>query len=262
VAPDEARRFIAEISPARTGGCGGQPGTAAALRWVPALGNAAQRISRGEAARDALRKAGYRPVRMFQASMSGYASGSAVARSMAQQYCQALTDPILTDVGFHREGRSYWIVLAAPFDPPERADSASVAARVLALTNEARSQARKCGDAVFEPAPPLKHNPLLERAATLHAQDMAQHGYLEHEGRDGSTPAQRVARAGYRWRSVGENIASGQTTAETVVREWLRSPPHCATLMRPSYTEMGSAFAVNTNSAGGIYWAQAFGRPM
>ncbi len=80
------------------------------------------------------------------------------------------------------------------------------------------------------------------------------------QGRDGSDPADRVTRAGYRWRSVGENIASGQTTAEQVVQEWLRSPTHCANLMSPSFVEMGLAYAVNVKSAGGIYWVQELGR--
>jgi uncharacterized protein YkwD len=31
--------------------------------------------------------------------------------------------------------------------------------------------------------------------------------------------------------------------------------------MEPRFTQMGVAFAVNPSSEGGIYWAQAFGRP-
>src|SRR6185295_14755405 len=134
--------------------------------------------------------------------------------------------------------------LAAPFAPPPQSAAADVAARVLALTNEARSRPRKCGNQFFEAAPPLKPNPLLERAAALHSRDMAQHSYLEHEDRGGASPADRVTRTGYPWRSVGENIASGQTSPEQVVQEWIGSPGHCANLMSPSFTEMGVAYAV------------------
>lgn len=81
-------------------------------------------------------------------------------------------------------------------------------------------------------------------------------GVLQHEGGDGSTAAQRVSRAGYRWRSVGENIASGQDSVEQVMADWTSSPKHCANLMDPRFTEMGLGYAVNPDSEGGIYWAQ------
>jgi uncharacterized protein YkwD len=90
---------------------------------------------------------------------------------------------------------------------------------------------------------------------------MAARGALEHQGGDGSSAAERVERAGYRWRSVGENIASGQLTPEQVVRDWVGSPVHCANLMSPRFTEMGVAYAVDLKSPDGIYWAQALARP-
>ncbi len=132
---------------------------------------------------------------------------------------------------------------------------------MLALTNEARAQPRRCGDRTFEAAPPVRPNAILDQAAALHAQDMARTGVLQHEGSDGSEPSVRLTRAGYRWRSMGENVASGQTTPEQVVQEWLQSPGHCATLMNPGFVEMGLAYAVNMKSESVVYWAQEFGRP-
>jgi uncharacterized protein YkwD len=252
---------LAALSGARTRGCGGQPGPAARLRRVARLNEAAQRIARGESPENATKAAGYRATRLFMLNMSGYGSPAGMARMMADKYCKGLSDPKLTDIGFHRQGASVWLVLAEPFAPPPQSAAADVAARVLVLTNEARSRARKCGTQYFGAAPPLKANPLLERAAAVHAQDMAQHSYLEHESRDGASPADRATRTGYPWRSVGENIASGQTSPEQVVRDWIGSPEHCANLMSPSFTEMGVAFAVNLNSGSGIYWTEVFGRP-
>jgi uncharacterized protein YkwD len=260
-APQHSDELLAALAEARSRGCAGQPGTLARLRPAVQLGEAAQYIARRESPGDATRRAGYRATRIFSASMSGYASPAAVARTMVDKYCNALIDPSLTEIGTYQEGASYWIVLAAPFSPPPQSAAASVAGRVLMLTNDARSQPRNCGDRFFNASPPLQLNPLLDRAAASHAQEMARDGLLEHEGRDGSSPADRVTRAGYRWRSVGENIASGQTTAEQVVQEWLRSPVHCANLMSPSFMEMGLAYAVNMNSASGIYWVQQLGRP-
>lgn len=253
--------LIAALSAARTRGCGGQPAAGAQLRRVDRLDQAAQGIAHGESADAATKAAGYRSTRLFMMNMSGDGSPAALARTMAGKYCKALSDPKLTDVGFYRQGASSWLVLAEPFAPPPQSAAAGVASRVLALTNDARSRARKCGAQSFDAAPPLKANALLERAAAVHAQDMAQHSYLEHQGRDGASAADRATRAGYRWRSVGENIASGQTSPEQVVQEWIGSPEHCANLMSPGFTEMGVAYAVDNNSASGIYWTEVFGRP-
>ena len=84
---------------------------------------------------------------------------------------------------------------------------------------------------------------------------------LSHAGQDGSAPGDRAERAGYEWRTVGENIAAGQQTAEQVVAEWLESPRHCANLMDPDFTEMGVGYAFGPKSPKGVYWAQVFGAP-
>lgn len=260
--PAPAQELITALSAARARGCGRESGAATTrLRWIAQLDEAARRIARGEPTAEATRQAGYRAIRFFQVSMSGHKSVAQVAKTMATRYCKALVDAQLTDVGFHRRGNSYWVLLAAPFNPPSQSAAAPVSARVLALVNEARSQPRTCGQQRFSAAGPLRHDPLLERAAALHAQDMAQGSYLEHRGRDGSSPDSRATRIGYQWRNIGENIASGQTTAEQVVQDWLRSPEHCANLMNLAFTEMGLAYAVDTRSAAGIYWVQLLGRP-
>ena len=230
------------------------------LRPRPQLDEAARRLSQGAKLDDALQASGYRSQRSYQWRLSGYANPQAVAQALVQGHCKTLGDAAMADVGTYRQGNQYWIVAAQPFDPPAAEQAGDVAGRVLALVNQARAQPRTCGNRAFNPAPPVALDAALGRAAAVHAQSMAQFGYLEHEGRDGSSPADRASRAGYRWRSIGENVAMGQTTPEKVVQDWLRSPEHCANIMEPRFTEMGVAFAVNTASEGGIYWAQSFGR--
>lgn len=260
--PREATpELLATLSQVRARGCDGHPGAATPLRRVPALDEAARRIADGSTARDALRGAGYRAKTLFQANMSGYRSAGALAQTAGRQYCKPLTDPRLTDAGFHAQGNAHWILLAEPFNPPSPSDAAAVRERVLALTNEARAQPRECGGKPFRAAAPVAAHPLLERAAAMHAEDMARRGFFRHEGSDGSQAADRVTRAGYRWRAVGENLAAGQTSAQQVVREWLASPEHCATLMDPGFSQMGLAYAVNMNSDAGVYWTQVFGTP-
>lgn len=236
--------------------CGGR----GVLQPNAALNDAARRLSQGQSLEAALKASGYRARRSYQWNFSGHRSAQAVAQALVQGQCRNLADAELAEAGVLQQGNSYWIVAAVPFDPPAAAKAGDVASRVLALVNEARSQPRRCGAQSFSPAGPLVLNQQLNEAARVHADAMARGNFMEHEGRDGSTPADRATRVGYRWRSIGENIASGQTTPEGVMKDWLRSPEHCANIMEPKFTEMGLAFAVNKASEGGIYWAQAFGR--
>jgi uncharacterized protein YkwD len=101
----------------------------------------------------------------------------------------------------------------------------------------------------------------LNKASLDYSRDMASRSALSHEGRDGSTPADRAGRVGYKWRVVGENLASGPTSAVEVVKGWLASPHHCSNIMDPRFTEMGSAYFVDKKSASVIYWTQMFGLP-
>jgi uncharacterized protein YkwD len=207
-------------------------------------------------------KAGYRAVKSAAIHVSDAAVGDdAVARVVGERFCSRIADPAFRHIGVARREGQTWILFAAPFTAPEAEDATAARRRVLELTNEARSRPRRCGSTAFAAASPLEPAPELDKAALGHAQDMATRDYFSHKGRDGSTPAQRATRAGYRWRSIGENIAAGPATAEIVVRGWLESPDHCANLMSPRYTAMGIAYAVNPASKLGIYWAQMFGAP-
>ncbi len=147
-------------------------------------------------------------------------------------------------------------------DTPAAGDPGSVGARVFALVNEARAVARRCGWKRFGAAPPLARSEALDQAAIAHARDMASRGRMEHAGSDGSTPGDRATRAGYRWRTVGENVATGQRSPEEVVASWLESPRHCTNLMDPAFTEMGIGFAADSGNGSATYWAQVLGTPL
>jgi uncharacterized protein YkwD len=147
-------------------------------------------------------------------------------------------------------------------EPTAASDPSAVGARLLALVNEARGSARRCGWKRFQAAPPLARSAALDRAAVDHARDMASRSRMEHTGFDGSTPGERATRAGYRWGRIGENVAAGQATPELAVASWHESPRHCANLMDPAYTEMGIGFAAVPGSEASTYWAQVLGTPL
>lgn len=240
--------------------CNPAPGLAP-LAPRPALDKAAAALASGTALADSLNGAGYRFVSVQVMNFSGTTERASMETMMSGQFCAVITAANLVDVGVHQRGSNTWVVIAAPFAPKVSVDEAEAARRMLALVNKARAEARRCGDEDFAPAGPVKWNDTLTRAARGHSEDMARNNYFSHDGLDGSKPAERVARAGYKYRATGENIAAGQMTPEDAVAGWIKSPPHCKNLMKPVYTEMGVAFAVDPKSKMGVYWTQLFGTP-
>ena len=255
-----AADVLSSINKVRAQGCPGQPGGAAPLRASRQLEAIARQLEAGVDLQRAEKEQHYLAENATSVHISGVPDDE-LERVMGKQFCSTATAPELREIGVYRGRTGLWIVLAQPFTPPPARDAPAVGRRVLELTNQARSHARRCGRTLYPAAPPLTLNVALERAALEHSQDMAAHNYMDHTGRDGSTPDDRITRTGYKWRIVGENLASGAMSAEEAVDGWLESPPHCANLMDGHFTQMGIAFAVNPKTDGGAYWTQTFGTP-
>jgi len=256
-----AADVIDAVNTVRHVGCDGRHQGAAPLRENARLDEAAHRLSQGTDLPRALQSAGYHEVSSFSVSISNVPPSGDVERTLALQFCQQVINPVFREIGTWRRGGTVWIALAEPFTPPAAHEAGDIGRRMLALTNTARAHPRRCGPTPYAAAPPLAPSTTLTQVALSYARDMATWGYMDHTGRDGSTPAQRITRSGYRWREVGENLASGVMSAEEVVAGWLASPEHCANLMDPLYRQMGVAFAVNQHDARGVYWAMEFGNP-
>ena len=108
----------------------------------------------------------------------------------------------------------------------------------------------------------LKADTQLSKAAQGHADDMDDVGrYLGHTSSDGKDFQARIDEAGYDWRSIRENVASGQQSAKAVVQGWMESPGHRANILSDDITEIGVGFAVD-DSSGTTYWVQKFGAPV
>ncbi len=122
--------------------------------------------------------------------------------------------------------------------------------RILELTNAARAK---------EKLPPLKVNATLLKVARAHAANMAKQHKMEHV-LDDKTPAQRIDKAGYDYRSVGENIAAGEkgATLDAVFKGWMESKAHRENILSPKYDEIGLGLA--TDDKGETYYTQDFGK--
>lgn len=123
---------------------------------------------------------------------------------------------------------------------------------MLELTNAERAKAG---------CRPLRWRPLLATVASAHSVDMATHNLFSHTGSDGSSPFDRMTRAGYRYSKAAENIAAGYATAASVVAGWMKSPGHRANILDCSLTETGVGVATRSGSDYGTYWTQDFGTP-
>ena len=251
-----------EINRLRAGGANCAAGRLPALMPQAALERAARALAQGNELQHSLKAVGYRAARSSALWLKGDGVRTQAAGMLAKQsYCPQLQDAGMTEIGIYLDARQVYIVMAAPFAPSVGVSEQTAGRRVLRLVNRARATPRTCGDTAFDAARPLRWNDALAEISLLHAEDMAHRNYFSHTGRDGSSPAQRVERGGYRYRATGENIAAGQMKPEDAMAAWINSPPHCANLMNPVFTEMGVAFAVDVGSTFGVYWAQAFGTP-
>ncbi|WP_116807782.1 CAP domain-containing protein [Steroidobacter cummioxidans] len=250
-----------DVNQIRRQGCANRPGVSQPLRASKDLDVVAREWSKGGRLSTAIARSAYRATNSASIQAEGSSDRKALLDVLQANYCDTITNAAFKEIGVYQKRDGIWIVVATPFAAPAVKDTAQVSRKVLSLVNAARATARKCGPRQLEAAPPLTLSATLSRAALNHSQDMANKNFFEHQGSDGSTVGVRTARAGYKWRTVGENIAVGVETPEAVVQGWLNSPGHCVNIMTPGFTEMGIAFVVDRKSEAGIYWTQVFAAP-
>lgn len=242
---------------AAPGSCGGMPAAP-----VPPLAVEAAlsqiRIVSGTFLEPALENAGY-PVEHAEALfISGAADAAEAMETLRERYCARLLSSDIAAVGTIRVADGWHVVLARP-ERRELPAPEGIGEATLAAVNAARAAPRQCGERQFAAAPPLRLNDALDAAAVSHSRYMAQVRYFSHQQKNGSVVGDRALRAGYRWRTIGENIASGQRTAQEAVQGWLDSPGHCANIMNAAFVEMGVGYAVNP-ARGTLYWTQVLAR--
>ncbi|WP_300032199.1 CAP domain-containing protein [uncultured Roseobacter sp.] len=137
----------------------------------------------------------------------------------------------------------YVLAVVAILGTPASASANTVAAQAL---NSLRADAGL--DAV-------RFSVQLESAAEAHATDMAQGGFFEHTGSDGSDVAARVSRTGYGWCIVAENIAKGQADLDEVMRAWAGSDGHRRNMLSREVSEFALVQGPD------LIWVMVLARP-
>jgi uncharacterized protein YkwD len=250
-----------ELNAVRLRGCESFRGAAHPLERSAQMDAVAREWSRGGRLHDAIARAQQRLTNSASLHARGSQDERVLVQTLIENNCESLTNPAFDAIGIHRQRDAVWVVLAERLRLPSVAQRAELPQRALRAVNAARAEARRCGATLHPSAPPLVWAEPLARAAQAHANDMAAHSRFDHVGSDGSRVTERVTRAAYRWRHVGENIAAGVGDVEAALAGWLNSPGHCANIMNPRFTAMGVAFAVDPASEAGVYWAQVFAAP-
>lgn len=121
--------------------------------------------------------------------------------------------------------------------------SSSYLNEIANLVNNARAQAGLSA---------LALNAQLAAAAQGHSIDMACHGFIGHNGSDGSTPSQRIAAAGYAASRASE-IIYGSGYPQTAFDWWMNDQVHRDEILNPNVTEMGVGYAYMPDTTKGYY---------
>lgn len=103
---------------------------------------------------------------------------------------------------------------------------------------------------------PLTSDWELARVARFKSEDMRDNRYLDHNSPIYGSPFQMMKSFGIHYGYAGENIAAGQTTADSVMKAWMNSPGHKQNILSPNFTHIGVGYA--KGGSYGHYWTQQF----
>ncbi|WP_172297902.1 CAP domain-containing protein [Pseudoruegeria sp. HB172150] len=97
----------------------------------------------------------------------------------------------------------------------------------------------------------------LNAAAETHSRDMARQNRPWHFSSDGSSPVERVLRAGYDKQMLGENISETYETELETLAAWMEQPDTRNVIMNRDAEDLG--FAFYQDNAGKIWWTLVMG---
>lgn len=129
----------------------------------------------------------------------------------------------------------------AYYTKPETAEDK--AKKVFELVNKER-KASGLGELIYDDN--------IAYLAYMHCEDMAENNFLDHTSSEGLTLDQRVENFGIPFISIAENIGSGFSAADDVVKSWLNSQMHCDNIMNPEFTRIGVGYYEGGDN--GNYW--------
>lgn len=119
--------------------------------------------------------------------------------------------------------------------------------KVIELVNAARAK---------EGLSPLTKDTTLTNLSNIRSKETAT--LFSHQRPDGTSWSTVLKQNNVSYTSAAENIAAGQNTPEAVVKEWMNSPSHRASIMNSKYNKIGVSCYVDQNAPYRYYWEQLF----
>lgn len=145
-------------------------------------------------------------------------------------------------------------VFGCLFVAPQNASAGTLAENIVTKTNLLRQQ---------QGLPKLKVDPILEKAASAHVQDMLRRQYFSHSSPGGQPFSSWLGSDRGKYSSLGENIAwNRRATSDKIVNGWAASPGHRTNMLSSTFTRVG--VGVVRGQYQGKYTTmivQLFGRP-
>lgn len=132
--------------------------------------------------------------------------------------------------------------------PQRNIESTTLENQVVELVNKER---------ISRGLRPYTSNWQLARVARYKSEDMYRNNYFSHQSPVYGSPFDMLRSFGIRFTAAAENIARGQTTAQSVMNSWMNSAGHRDNILNNSFTEIGVGYF----NAGTPYWTQMFIRP-
>ena len=139
-----------------------------------------------------------------------------------------------------------------PFALPTFQSLLASSHEVLSLVNQSRTD---------NGIPALQMDAALTAAAMAYAKFMATSGFFGHYPPDGSTPAGRIAAAGFTGQYKGEALSAGQKTPAAAAGRLLSSARHASILLNPTSIAAGVGHYYDPNSYYGHYWVFVTANP-
>ena len=132
-----------------------------------------------------------------------------------------------------------------PGEPDNGGSQDAYADAVVELVNAERAKAGLS---------PLSVHEGVAEAANTRAHEIK--NTFSHTRPDGSSFSTVLTQAGISYRSVGENIAYGQSSPEAVMQSWMNSSGHRANILNRDFTSIGVGHY--KDASGTDYWTQLF----
>lgn len=130
---------------------------------------------------------------------------------------------------------------------PELEEITQFEQQVLDLTNAEREK---------RGLSPLQLDEETQKVARSKSEDMRDQQYFAHTSPTYGSPFEMMSEFGITYRTAGENIAAGQTSASEVVEDWMNSEGHRKNILNPDYTHLGVGYAKGGSMQ--HYWTQMF----